>query len=83
MRRFLKKFSSLCLTFALSTSGFLDLSANAAWEDIDDFYLTAGEKVALGEIRFEGLNPREVRKKVDWCKKILLIMSWSPFLHRC
>ena len=81
MRRFLKKLSLLCLTLVLCASVFLGLSTNAASEDIDDFYLTEEEAAALGGICFEGLNPREVREKVDWCQKILFIISWSPFLH--
>ena len=80
MRRFLKKLSSLCFTFALSTSSFLGLSANAASENIDDCYWT--EENAASEdvdecsvkllfdrrkkgISFEGLNEEEIRAIVN------------------
>ena len=52
MRRFLKKLSSLCFTFALSTSSFLGLSANAALEDIS----------------LEGLSAQEVADTVKRCQ---------------
>ena len=79
MRRFLKKLSLLCLTLVLCASVFLGLSTNAASEDIDDFYLTEEEAAALGGIRFEGLNPRKVREKVDWCKKKFAYYELEPF----
>ena len=62
MRRFLKKFSSLCLTFALSTSGFLDLSANAASEGIYDFYLTKEEIAALEGKGTNSLPAEQIEK---------------------
>ncbi len=80
MRRFLKKLSSLCFTFALSTSSFLGLSANAASEDIDDCYWTeenaASEDVDECSIKllfdrrkkgisFDGLNEEEIRAVVN------------------
>ncbi len=79
MRRFLKKLSLLCLTLVLCASVFLGLSTNAASEDIDDFYLTEEEAAALGGICFEGLNPREVREKVDWCQKNFVYYKLEPF----